>query len=374
MRRWLLTAALLAASPAFAVTQPAKKPAEKKAAPAPIGDELMNPELSVPSLRYMLLPQLPQPQGERTKDGGFLAHQEDGPGDPNSDLAYGAYQRGLYGAAFKEAQKRASEKPPSPQAMTLLGQLYASGAGVARSPEEAAKWYARAVDYGDREAMVALALARLNGDGVEKNPAEAAKLFKQAAELDEPEALYNLAVMRLQGLGLPRDAAAGARDMKAAAELGQAEAQYAYAVLLREGAGVEKDPVAGALWLGRAAAQDDIAAMVEYAIVLFNGSGAPKDEAAAAALFRRAAERGNAVAQNRLARLYASGRGVGRDPARAAAWHQIARAQGLNDPWLEGFVGSLSPEDRVAATKLAAKFGDGFGPVAASTVSAAPKP
>jgi TPR repeat protein len=371
----LVLAGLLAASPAFAATQ--KKPAAKPA-PGPIADDLMKPELSVPSLRYMMLPPpapapVPSTSAVR-KEEGFLPHADVGLGDPNSDLAYGAYQRGLYVAAFKEAKKRAGERPPSPPAMTLLGQLYASGAGVARSPEEAARWYARAVDYGDREAMVALALARLNGDGVEKSETEAAKLFAQAAELDEPEALYNLAVMRLQGAGVARDPAAAVRDMKAAAELGQPEAQYAYAVMLRDGTGLERNPAESALWLGRAAAQEDIPSMVEYAIALFNGKGVAKDEAAAARMFRRAAERGNAIAQNRLARLYANGRGVERDPARAAAWHRLARAQGLNDTWLEGFVGSMSPGDRAAGEKLAAKFVEGFGPVTLSQASAAAKP
>ena len=48
----------------------------------------------------------------------------------NVDLAYGAFQRGLYLTALAEAEKRAKQNDPA--AMTLLGQLYADGLGVGR--------------------------------------------------------------------------------------------------------------------------------------------------------------------------------------------------------------------------------------------------
>ncbi len=94
-----------------------------------------------------------------------------------------------------------------------------------------------------------------------------------------------------------------------------------------------------------------------------------KDEAAAARLFRQAADRGNAIAQNRLARLYAYGRGLYRDPVKAAAWHRLARDQGLNDAWLEGFSETLKPEERAEADRLAARWAEPFGPVAADDPS-----
>ncbi|MGC1553494.1 MAG: HcpA family protein, partial [Bradyrhizobium sp.] len=51
------------------------------------------------------------------------------PDDPNADLVYGAYQRGLYKTAFDLAMKRAQEKS-DPKAMTMLGELYANAFGV----------------------------------------------------------------------------------------------------------------------------------------------------------------------------------------------------------------------------------------------------
>ncbi|WP_423881595.1 tetratricopeptide repeat protein, partial [Bradyrhizobium sp.] len=86
------------------------------------------------------------------------------PDDPNVDLVYGAYQRGLYKTAFDLAMKRAQEKS-DPKAMTMLGELYANAFGVARDDAKAVGWYKRAADAGDREAMFELAMLRLAGRG-----------------------------------------------------------------------------------------------------------------------------------------------------------------------------------------------------------------
>jgi len=51
---------------------------------------------------------------------------------PDGDVAFGAYQRGLYLTALIEAQKR-MEQNNDPKAMTLLGELYANGLGVGQA-------------------------------------------------------------------------------------------------------------------------------------------------------------------------------------------------------------------------------------------------
>lgn len=342
------------------------------------GDLSAPAELPVPSLRDMMIT-TPTPSGVPTAPAEKKAPPEP-PVDPSADLAYGAYQRGHYIAAMAEARKRVEGRRLDPAAMTLIGKLYADGLGVARNEAEAARWYERAAALGDREAMFALGLARLEGVGGEKDPKEAADWFEKAGEIGQTEALYNLGVMRLQGDAGRPDYKGAAEAFKAAGDAGQADAQYAYAALLKEGRGVDKNVEESVRWLARAAAQDQIAALVEYGIARFNGSGVEKDEADAARLFERAAERGNAIAQNRLARLYAYGRGVGRDPARAAAWHRLARAQGLSDAWLEGFVQTLSSADQARADELSKRWEARLGPIPAAEAAlagsgpAAPKP
>jgi hypothetical protein len=90
--------------------------------------------------------------------------------------------------------------------------------------------------------------------------------------------------------------------------------------------------------------------------MVFKGRGVQKDEATAAQWMIRAANRGNPVAQNRAARLYAFGRGVAIDPLEAAKWHMLARNRGANDPWLDGYVGSLPAEQRRAAEAAATEW------------------
>src|SRR6478735_4684016 len=60
--------------------------------------------------------------------------------DPNVDLVYGAYQRGLYKTAFDLASTRA-QYAGDPKAMTMLGELYANALGIKRAYARAAEWY-----------------------------------------------------------------------------------------------------------------------------------------------------------------------------------------------------------------------------------------
>jgi TPR repeat protein len=80
---------------------------------------------------------------------------------PDGDVAFGAYQRGLYLTALIEAQKR-MEQNNDPKAMTLLGELYANGLGVGMNDAKAAELYKRAADRGDREAMLQLGMMRFS--------------------------------------------------------------------------------------------------------------------------------------------------------------------------------------------------------------------
>ena len=57
------------------------------------------------------------------------------------DLAYGAYQRGLYNRGVPRGDLRLEKNNDDAAAMTLLGELYNQGLGVPSSPTKAAEWY-----------------------------------------------------------------------------------------------------------------------------------------------------------------------------------------------------------------------------------------
>jgi TPR repeat protein len=273
---------------------------------------------------------------------------------PAADLAFGAYQRGYYMTAFREAMKRVAANPRDAAAMTLIGEIYRDGYAVRQDVAEAAHWYRLASGLGDREAAFALGALLLNGAaGVDKDRAGAKAQFEKAAALGQAGALYDLGVMAIEGDGADKPDFAKAADyFRRAAEAGEDNGAYSYGVLLREGRGVPLDIEESAHWLKRAADAGIIAGQVEYAIMLFNGIGVEKNEAAAAKIFLIAAARNNPIAQNRLAHLYVSGRGVPRDLVEAATWNRFAKAGGIDDPELDAATANLTPEQNERVNQL----------------------
>ncbi|MGO9672886.1 MAG: tetratricopeptide repeat protein [Methylocella sp.] len=270
------------------------------------------------------------------------------------DYAFGAYQRGNFLFALREAERRIDENPKDTAAMTLIGETYHDGAAVAKSDLEASRWYRIASNLGDPQAAYELGVLLLEGaNGVPKDPAAAKEQFERAAAKNHPGALYNLGVMALDSTnGRTPDYAAAAEFFLKSATAGDYNGAYSYGVMLREGKGVPQDIAEGAHWLKRAADGGIIAGQVEYAIMLFNGEGVPKDEAGAVKILRIAAAKGNPIAQNRLAHLYVVGRVVERDLAKAAAWNAFAKAGGLTDQGLDVATANLTADERSRFTRI----------------------
>jgi len=268
--------------------------------------------------------------------------------DPQADFAFGAYQRGLFVTALREAIKRVDANSRDTAAMTLIGEIYRDGIAVKLDDAEASHWYRLASNLGDRQAAFALGLLLLNGArGVEKDRVGAAAQFEKAAALGHAGALYNLGVMAIEGeAGGQSDFDKAAALFRRAAEAGDDNGAYSYGVLLRQGRGAPLDIAEAAHWLKRAADGGIIAGQVEYAIMLFNGVGVEKNEEGAAKIFLKAAAKNNPIAQNRLAHLYVSGRGVAKDLVQAALWHRFAKAAGIDDAELDAATAELSEAER----------------------------
>jgi TPR repeat protein len=275
--------------------------------------------------------------------------------DARVDAAFGAYQRGMYLTAFKEATQRIAADPNDAAAMTLLGELHGVGLGVTQDWVRAADWYRRAALRGDPQASFSLAMLLLNGkEGVKADPVQARLLLESAMQA-VPAAAYHLGLVLL-GERRPDSDRRAAELFRRASDAAEPDAQYALAVLYREGRGVQRSAADAALWMGRSAQGRNVSAQVEYAVMLFNGDGVRKDETAGARMFLRAAERGNPIAQNRIARIYAAGRGLPRDLVEAAKWHMLAARQGLPDPWLDDAVKGLTPAERSRAEEAVRRW------------------
>lgn len=277
---------------------------------------------------------------------------EDTKSSKEPDLAYGAYQRGLYNLALREATKRLERSAADAPAMTLLAELHNQGLGIRQDHAKAAEWYRLAAAQGDAYALSSLGLMAIEGRGLPLNRDQGRAWLEQAASKGEPTASYNLALILLSS-NAEADLRRAADLLQIAARNEISDAQHALGVLYLRGRGVPRDTAAAARWFLKAAENGNTSGEVEYAILLFNGEGVAPDEKLAARYFRRAAGRGNAIAQNRLARLYAVGRGVPKNLVEAAAWHLLAKGRGLSDTWLEDALKPLSGDERARAERLA---------------------
>lgn len=274
------------------------------------------------------------------------------------DLAFGAFQLGLFVTAQREAAKRLQFNPNDAAAMTLLGEIYRDGLGVKPDAAAATRWFRLAAGLGDGQAAFAVARTLLDDNAPTANKAEARRFLEQAASAGHGPALYNLGVMAIDGE--IKDYKKAAELFRKAMEQGDIDGAYALSFLLREGLGVEKNPEAMLQALKFAAERRHNAAEVDYAIALFNGNGVEKDEKAAAVWFTKAAWRNSPVAQNRLARLYAAGRGVKQDDVEAMKWHIIARSNGVKDDWLEDRLPKLTKTQRALVDEAVRKFASSF--------------
>ena len=276
------------------------------------------------------------------------------PGGPRPDLAFGAYQRGYFITALREALKRVGADPGDAAAMTLIGEIYRDGIAVRQNMVEAEHWFQLASKAGDPAAAFELGVILLDGaPGIARDRKGAEAQFAKAAVAGHATALYNLGVLAIDvENGAKPDFVKAASYFKRAAEAGDGNAAYSYGVQLRDGKGVPLDIGESAHWLKVASDEGIIAGQVEYAIMLFNGVGVTRDEAAAARIFLLAAARRNPIAANRLAHLYVSGRGVPKDLVLAALWNGMAKAAGLDDEKLDKAIGQLSPDDQAKVNKL----------------------
>ena len=268
------------------------------------------------------------------------------PGGPPPDLAFGAYQRGFFIIALREATKRIADNAKDAAAMTLLGEIYRDGFAVKQDFGEASRWFRLASGLGDASAQFELGILLLDGaPGVTRDREAATAQFVKAAAQDYASALYNLGVLALEVEAPAKpDFAKAAGYFKRAAELGDGNAAYSYAVQLKDGKGLALDTAESARWFKRAADAGIISGQVEYAIMLFNGVGVERDEAGAAKIFALAAARRNPIAMNRLAHLLVSGRGVDKDLVQAAVWQKLARAAGNDDPALDKAIAGLTED------------------------------
>lgn len=274
------------------------------------------------------------------------------------DLAYGAFQRGLFGTAFDYALPKAEKGDPASQ--TLIAELMTRGLAVKRDLKGAAFWYAKAAAGGDPAAMFKYGLMLLEGRDVTPDRKLADDYMRRAAEAGNASAEFNWAQLLVSENPGKKGLLLALPFYERSADQGIADAQYAVAQIYRRlpDLPAEKRQLARE-YLVRAARAGFDTAQLDIGIWLINGIAGPQDLEEGFKWLRIAANRGNVAAQNRLSHAYVGALGTRPDPVEAAKWYVLSRRAGLADPSLEDFYLGLPDSQQKQAIDAANKYRTG---------------
>lgn len=211
------------------------------------------------------------------------------------------------------------------RAATTLGWMYEKGFGVARSDDDALRWYRRAARGDDALAQANLGRLLLMLQGDEALP-EAREMFERSAVRGEAAGQYNLGLLFFDRASTLRDERGACAWFLKAAQQGHPGGQIALALCLTHGAGVEQDMEAARGWLAEATVSGDPVGNFYHGRLLAQGEGGPVDQVKALAAYRVAAAAGHREAQLAVAQMLAAGDEMAR--REALDWYRLAAESG----------------------------------------------
>lgn len=163
----------------------------------------------------------------------------------------------------------------------------------AQNYNAALRWFRRAADLGNADAMMGMSWIYGNGRGVPQDDAEALRWLKISAEHGNAVAMWLVGADYQNGKVVPQDYAEAMRWYKKSADIGNADAMGRIGSLYADGLGVPQDYVEAMRWNKKSADLGNTTAMFVIATFYLSGNGVPKDEAQARAWMKRAAAMGD---------------------------------------------------------------------------------
>ncbi|MCP4934216.1 MAG: PDZ domain-containing protein [bacterium] len=161
--------------------------------------------------------------------------------------------------------------------------------GTTKDLQQAALWYQKAVDLGDRDSLFHLGRLHDFVKGFPHDDKIAAEYYKKAAAQKHTGAITNLAVMYHDGRGVRKDYKEYIRLLRQAAKLGQAQAHlnlgYAYA----RGKGVKANTGQAFEHWNKGASMGHSAGWRFIANTYWDGEGVKKNKTKAIKFYRQAA-------------------------------------------------------------------------------------
>src|SRR5438067_625595 len=182
---------------------------------------------------------------------------------------------------------------------------------------------------GDEDAQVAVAQAYEKGSDTEVDKAEAARWYRKAADEGNVEAMFHLARIVSEGAqGVKRSPELAAKLYESAAKQGHVEAENWLGYSYEHGLGIQQSDASAVEWYKKSADAGLAVAQNNLGLMYLNAKGVPRDHGKAFALFEQAAKQGDAWGLNNLGGLYEMGWGVKQDPQKALDYYKQAFAKG----------------------------------------------
>ena len=150
----------------------------------------------------------------------------------------------------EELYKSAAERGHS-RAMVQLAGLYANDKKL-RDEKESVKWYKKAADLGDRNALYQLGYLAEKGIGMSKDPAFAFTQYQASADKGNAQAILALARMHQKGVGTAQNSEKAAELYQELSKQGNGYADYQLAMLYYHGALGDENKTKAKMWLKKA--------------------------------------------------------------------------------------------------------------------------
>lgn len=189
-----------------------------------------------------------------------------------------------------------------PEALRFPLQL-GRGYEKAKNYDDAHRWYVKAAELGNAQAMHNLGFQYATGQGAPRDYAEARKWFSRAAALGNAAAMLRLGEFYANAIGVPRDYREARRWFVQAADRGLLPAMIGLGELYANGKGVPRDYDEARLWYRKAAELGSAPAMYQLGQLHEQGHGGRRDYAEARKWYAKAADIGNDEAKRSLVRL-----------------------------------------------------------------------
>ena len=175
--------------------------------------------------------------------------------------------------AFNELFKKANSGDA--EAMYELGDIYYFGDGVSEDPNEAAKWYSKAIEAfkkdaeaGNSDSMFEVGKMYEYAEGVTQDIDMAIKWYHKAAEAGNAEAMLEIANIYYDGYYVEQDYTKAMEWFQKAAEHENSTAMYNLGLMYETGKGVEKDFEQAKYWYSKAVELGDDKAKMRTAFIL----------------------------------------------------------------------------------------------------------